>query len=120
MESKFIIFRESIINEDFIFSLFLFLIGHLSIVVVSAETLDLKHRQRPTREAGTATTPEAPKHLLENHCVGHDNVFELVLKGFGPGRNGPHRDAIGAKIDRIIDATRRAVGSTKVTNKRKR
>jgi len=59
--------------------------------------------------------------------VGHDNVFELVLKGFGPGRNaalptilGPHGDTIRAKSNRIIDAMRIAVGLMKITNKRKR
>jgi small subunit ribosomal protein S11 len=98
------------------------------IIVMSAGILGLRHKQRATHEAGAATLHEALKRFSEKHPVATENVFiELVLKGFGPGRNGalatifgPHGDVIRSKILRITDATTLTVGATKGPNKRRR
>jgi small subunit ribosomal protein S11 len=98
------------------------------IVVMSAGNLGLSHKQRSTHEAGAATLHEALKKFSAKHPVAAENVFiELVLKGFGPGREGalatifgPHGDLIRSKISRITDATSLTIGSTKGRNKRRR
>lgn len=98
------------------------------IIVMSAGILGLRHKQRATHEAGAATLHAALKRFSEKHPVATENVIiELILKGFGPGRNGalatifgPHGDVIRSKIARVTDATRLTIGSTKGRNKRRR
>ena len=101
---------------------------HDPIVVLSAGRLGLKHSKRGTHEAGAATAHEALKRFATKFPdVTDEGRIELVLKGFGPGRQGalstifgPMGEDIRGRINRVTDATTLAIGGAKAPNRRRR
>jgi len=97
-------------------------------VVLSAGRLGLKHSKRATHEAGAATAMEALKRFTEIYPeLRQYGKIELVLKGFGPGRQGalstifgPMGEVIRGRINRVTDATSLAIGGEKARNRRRR
>jgi small subunit ribosomal protein S11 len=57
----------------------------------------------------------------------HQGRVELVLKGFGPGRQGalstifgPMGEEIRGRINRVTDATTLAIGNVRSSNRKRR
>jgi small subunit ribosomal protein S11 len=101
---------------------------HDPIVVLSAGRLGLKHSKRGTHEAGAATAHEALKRFATKFPDVMDEAkIELVLKGFGPGRQGalstifgPMGEGVRGRINRVTDATTLAIGGARAPNRRRR
>jgi small subunit ribosomal protein S11 len=102
--------------------------NHNPLVVLSAGRLGLKHSKRATHEAGAATALKALKMFADKYPeLREQGRIELILKGFGPGRQGalstifgPMGEEIRGRINRITDATSLAIGGGPASNRKRR
>jgi small subunit ribosomal protein S11 len=99
--------------------------NHNTLIAMSAGRLGLKHSKRQTREAAHDTAVAAFEKLASTNY--NIQQVELILKGFGKGRqgflsaiSGQHGEFLKDKVVRITDATPLRIGGTRLPNKRRR
>ena len=98
---------------------------HDPIITMSAGRLGIKHSKRQTHEAGYDTTLATFEKLANSNLEIQE--VEIVLKGFGKGRQGfmsamagQHGEFLRNKVVRVTDATPLRIGGERLPNKKRR